>query len=293
MVTADGTALKIGTILGIFPLEELAPIKFEHRPKFWLRIAPQEPEVGEIIALVPIDIKDLMNAEVPPILGQVMAKRTESTANLRLCPFKRVLSLGLAGPLEQSAMTLPGSFAINRHGTLVAVYAGIQMIRNQALRFVAPVADLREQIDKLADFQPEAKEPKARQAFQFVARATLLLVDRDIEGTVRELEAAVKLSPPDYPGNREKTGEDAPPSHATRRRRTALQGSLCGRPRVARANRGIQGRVDRAQEIRRIRGLSGEGQIGARDLLADAGRIAFVQLGLHHAGTARTMYWVR
>ena len=204
VVTADGTALKIGTILGIFPLEELAPIKFEHRPKFWLRIAPQEPEVGEIIALVPIDIKGLMNAEVPPTLGQVMAKRTESTANLRLCPFKRVLSLGLAGPLEQSAMTLPGSFAINRHGTLVAVYAGIQMIRNQALRFVAPVADLREQIDKLADFQPEAKEPKARQAFQFVARATLLLVDRDIEGTVRELEAAVKLSPPDYPGNREK-----------------------------------------------------------------------------------------
>jgi hypothetical protein len=58
ITAADGTTLKFGAILGIFPTQDLALMKFQHRPKVWLRLAPNEPDVGEQLALVTIDVED-------------------------------------------------------------------------------------------------------------------------------------------------------------------------------------------------------------------------------------------
>jgi hypothetical protein len=42
--TVDGTELPLGTILGIFPEQELALVKYNYRPKVWTPLAPKEPE---------------------------------------------------------------------------------------------------------------------------------------------------------------------------------------------------------------------------------------------------------
>ena len=56
MVVAADAKLEFGTILGVFPEQNLALMKFDHRPQTWLRIAPEEPEEGEILAFIPIPI---------------------------------------------------------------------------------------------------------------------------------------------------------------------------------------------------------------------------------------------
>ena len=55
---------------------------------------------------------------------------------------------------------------------------------------------------ELADLQSDPKAPKAEQAALLEARAQMLIVRGDLEGAIRELVAAIDLSPQDYPGSR-------------------------------------------------------------------------------------------
>ena len=90
----DGVPLKVGSILEVFPEQELALLKFDFSPKFWLELAPTEPKIGETIALVPLKTDNPWDGTISPVVGQVMAKRTTVTANLRTAEFAKVLSLG-------------------------------------------------------------------------------------------------------------------------------------------------------------------------------------------------------
>src|SRR4051794_25306108 len=127
VVTADGTELPFGTILGIFPDQEVALVKFGHRPTVWVPLATKEPELGETIALIALSQPDLRTAMVPPVVGPVMAKRSGAAANIRVRRYLPIISLGSALTSQQQSSIGPGCFAINQQGQLTAIKHGIQM----------------------------------------------------------------------------------------------------------------------------------------------------------------------
>jgi hypothetical protein len=154
IVTADGSRLEFGTVLGIFPDQSLALIKFNHRPKSWLRIAPEEPSAdadagagdGDAIALITVNREVLLDGKVPPLVGQIIAKRSESTQDLHGLRFSKILSLGASPSREQLAILGTGSAAINRDGDLVACLAGWHPQRGQLLIHLTPVTSLVDQV---------------------------------------------------------------------------------------------------------------------------------------------------
>lgn len=146
----DGSELPFGTILGIFPEQEVALMKFDCSPKVWLPIAAQEPEMGETIAFIALKAFDFLKTDIPPVMGPVLAKRTSMTSNLSKQQFTRVLSLGSGLMFKQQPCLGPGSFAINKQGELVAIKQGIEMMGRQMLILLSPINTLREEISRLA-----------------------------------------------------------------------------------------------------------------------------------------------
>lgn len=151
IVVADGSPLKLGTILGIFPEPSLALVKFDHRPEVWLRIAPREPRVGEVIALLTLrpHRTDLQNEKVPPAVGPVMARRSVFTAALRETRFRKALSLGCALSRDQRALVSNGCFAIDQGGDLVAFMGAFASGGGQILLTLAPIVEMAGEIDSL------------------------------------------------------------------------------------------------------------------------------------------------
>lgn len=149
VATADKTQLKFGTVLGMFPAEGLALMKFDHRPKVWLKLAEKEPEVGESIALIPMNLEPSFG-KVPVVVGPVMAKYLSRTSKLRVPQFKRILSLGAGLSGAQSAALEPGVFAIDRAGHLVAFVDIVAPAKEQTLIYLDSVPLLFSRIEKLA-----------------------------------------------------------------------------------------------------------------------------------------------
>jgi tetratricopeptide (TPR) repeat protein len=154
VLLSDGTTLEMGPILGIFPEQELALLKLDHSPKLWLELASVEPEINETIALVPLNNQSPWNKTTPPVVGQVMAKRSGRAANLRDGQFVKILSLGARLSSAQWSVLGPGNFAVNQEGELVAFTAGTSL-GPQTLIFLAPIVDLGNQI---ADLVEEGKD---------------------------------------------------------------------------------------------------------------------------------------
>lgn len=130
---ADGKRLEFGKILGIFPEQELALMKFNHHPKAWISLASKEPEIGETLALLPLDQINQWKSEIPAVVGPVMAKRSSTTPNLRVTRFTKTLSLGAGLSPVQRASLGPGCFAIDREGKLVAFTNGTDSSGRQVL----------------------------------------------------------------------------------------------------------------------------------------------------------------
>ena len=59
----------------MFPELEMALVKFDQRPKVWLKVTEMEPEVDETVALVPVDTRDAWKKEIPLVIGPVGVKR--------------------------------------------------------------------------------------------------------------------------------------------------------------------------------------------------------------------------
>ena len=162
VVTADGTTLKFGTILGIFPEQHLALMKFKHRPKLWLRLAPKEPEVGEEIALVTHDVKNTMDGVGPPVSGPIMAKRSIVTVSLQVDQFMRGLSLGTSLTQKQYMNQGGGWFAINRDGDLAAFFQGMRPTGRNTLIHLSPIVSIADQVEKLANSGQSIPFPLAK-----------------------------------------------------------------------------------------------------------------------------------
>lgn len=146
----DGREVAFGTILGIFPEQELALMKFDYSPKVWLPIAPQEPKMGEPLAFIALKAFDFLATDIPPVVGPIIAKRSSLTVNLSKQQFTRVLSLGSGLTFKQQPCIGPGSFAINNQGELVAIKQGIEMMGRQMLLLLTPITALGEEISRLA-----------------------------------------------------------------------------------------------------------------------------------------------
>jgi tetratricopeptide (TPR) repeat protein len=150
VLVSGGKNPKFGKILGVFPEQELALVKIEHRPMTWLRLAPDEPEIGETVALVPLKPRDQWRTKVPPVIGRILAKRSDMTPNLREPRFVRVLSLGAGLSGSQRLALGPGCFAIDTRGRLVAFTGGISA-ESQARIHLSPVSTLAKEIERLAE----------------------------------------------------------------------------------------------------------------------------------------------
>lgn len=168
VTTADGP-LKFGTILGFLPEQDLALMKFAHRPKGWLRLAAKEPAAGENLSLVIINPKKLMDLKVPPITGPVMAKRSTWTSNLREAKFTSVLSLGAGTSPEQRNYLSNGCFTLNSKGELAAFFFEVEPGKGQTFIHLIPVSTLTERVNELSRGNaalpfpvPKAQNPRDR-----------------------------------------------------------------------------------------------------------------------------------
>lgn len=146
----DGSFINFGRILGIFPEQELALMKFDYSPRLSLEVAKAEPAVNDTVALVNLNRHNPWDATVSPVCGPVMVKRSELTPNSRVLRFTKVMSIG-AGLSDAQRNTLgPGRFAINHDGQLIAFTHGVRPGDGQTLITLAPVTGLRNQIEALA-----------------------------------------------------------------------------------------------------------------------------------------------
>lgn len=159
IVGADGNLVKFGTILRIFPEQALALMKFNHRPKRWLTLAKSDPAVGETIAFVTMKEDDPFDGKVPPIVGPVMAIRSDTTVNLSMVRFMKIISLGGSPSLEQKSSWSKGCFVINRDGDLVAFGNGFTEPHAQRLMILAPVVALADQIQESAKGEKAIAHP--------------------------------------------------------------------------------------------------------------------------------------
>jgi hypothetical protein len=150
VTVAGGAPLKFGTVLGIFPEQDVALMKFAHRPKVWLRLAAKEPGAGESLALVVINPKHLTDDKVPSIVGSMMAKRSAPASYLRETALVKVLSLGAGVSAEQRHLLTNGSFSINAKGELVAFFFDFDPAKGQTFIDLAPVSSLVTRVDELA-----------------------------------------------------------------------------------------------------------------------------------------------
>lgn len=183
-VAADGTPLRFGTILGIYPEFGVALIKFKHRPKVWLNIAKQEPELGEQIALVTLNGEDPLDENIPIVVGPVMAKRTDTMSNLRVSLFCRILSLGFdPTPLELRSISA-GMFAIDRHGDLLAVTNGTAVRPDQAIQYLTPVVGLATRITEHAKAGDAIRHPLPKE-LNFTDTALMDSGYRDMDMAMR------------------------------------------------------------------------------------------------------------
>lgn len=156
---SDGTSLGMGRILGVLDAQELALVKLNHSPKSWLTLSSAEPELDEVIALVPLDNEKPWSKTAPPIVGPIMAKRSTMTANLKDLQFVKVMSLGSLLLAEQRLALGPGRFAVNGGGELVAFTAGTVQAGPQTLILVSPIAGFVEEIGDLKGSGEEMRFP--------------------------------------------------------------------------------------------------------------------------------------
>ncbi|MCF7675838.1 MAG: tetratricopeptide repeat protein [Akkermansiaceae bacterium] len=156
-VTADGTPLKLGKILGLFPTADLALMKFEHRPKTWVEFAGKDLEVGDAVAVIVVDSqkKTIQDGKVPPVIGKILAKRSCARGDYRKKEFTQILSLGSGLTLKQRLHLAGGPFVINKDGHLVAFFYSQTMRKEQVLLALTPVVTLADSISHMV------KEDKA------------------------------------------------------------------------------------------------------------------------------------
>lgn len=143
--TANGTLLKFGSILEVFPQQGLALVKFNYSPKVYLDFAEDEPALGEATALLGWEghrERHILDTKAPPVVGPIMEKRHERTGDRREFGFTRILSLGSGLTDRQQRGVSQGNFAIDRRGNLVAFFNSQRRYGNQTIIQLTPVVAL-------------------------------------------------------------------------------------------------------------------------------------------------------
>ncbi len=131
--------IKLDKIHKLLPEQNIALVKFDHEPKVWLEVASKEPLVGEDVALVPVNKDDLWSDELNPIIGPIMASRTELTSNIRKVGFMKNLSLGAGLTFKQRSCLSPGCMTINAKAELIGFMGGAQQAMSQTILCINPL----------------------------------------------------------------------------------------------------------------------------------------------------------
>lgn len=158
VVTAEGESLSFGTILKLFPEQGAALMKFDHKPAVIIPVGKVEPAIGEAIALITWEEDSPQFGKAPPIVGDVMLKRSQVMTSSKEPRFGRVLSFGSGCTLGQLDQ-IPDSFGIDADGNLVARFAGAKPFSNQILLFLFPLADIADEIRLLGEGEKSITHP--------------------------------------------------------------------------------------------------------------------------------------
>ena len=150
-LAADGSTPEPEAVLGVFAEQGLALMKFRHSPKSWLELAPEEPEIHDLVALLPQDMNDPWKKAIAPVVGPVLAKWCDFSPNLLKLQFVRMLSIGAATTREQRGGLSPGCFAIDSDGRLVGFMGGTKNSDGQVLLGINPVASIAGELSELAE----------------------------------------------------------------------------------------------------------------------------------------------
>lgn len=150
-VTSDGTPLKLGRVLGLFPKADLDLMKFEHHPKTWVEFAAKDLEVGDAAAVIVTDTlkKTVLDGKVPPVVGNILAKRSCARGDYRKKDFTKILSLGSGLTTEQRMHLGGGAFVIDKDGHLVAFFYSQSIRKDQVLLELTPAVALADSIREM------------------------------------------------------------------------------------------------------------------------------------------------
>jgi S1-C subfamily serine protease len=146
--SADGaTELKKPVVLGVFPDEELALLKFDHKPAATLTLSATPATVGTWLAVVPTAFAK----GGKPVTGPIVAHRIATSHSYAKPPRPREKQFSIATGRNPSydRVFLPGAPVINASGEVVAAFAGSQAMPGQTLRMAHPVDGFQARIDEL------------------------------------------------------------------------------------------------------------------------------------------------
>ncbi len=139
-------ALPQPLVLAVFPEQEVAILRFKHKPKAWLTLAKEPPSVGTWLAmLTPSFVTD-------PVLGPIVAYREMSWSSPLLPPRQPVKKFSLAtgrSPKTDAAF-IEGAPMMDAEGHLVATFSGNQTLPGQTLRSANSLAPLHGQVQQAA-----------------------------------------------------------------------------------------------------------------------------------------------
>ena len=144
-LTRDGrSVLKNPVMLGVFPEENLALLKFDYKPERFLKISGSETGVGTWVTAVPSGF-----ADVEPVAGPIVAHRVVSNVSKLKPPHEAAKQFSVAAGRNPKfeRVFLPGAPLVDERGEVVAVFAGSQALPGQTLRMACPVSVLAKKIE--------------------------------------------------------------------------------------------------------------------------------------------------
>lgn len=124
---AGGRKIGPGELLEVFPEEGVVLFKFDHEPEGWTSVADENPELGQVVALVPPERHCERCAMIWPVLAPVNSVWQRTTDELREPVFGKLFNVvsGMSDAQEKGFKNGTGHAVVNERGELLGICMAI------------------------------------------------------------------------------------------------------------------------------------------------------------------------
>jgi hypothetical protein len=162
--TGEGKSdvLKSPVVLGVFPDQALALVKFDHKPAASLTIAKEAATVGTWVAVVPSGFTGggmMSESAAGPIMAHRITHNVSTTHPPR--PPQKQFSIATGNGPTYQRLLRPGSPLVNGRGEVVAAFAGSQAMPGQTLQLAFPLDGFQGRIEQAVAKGKRLKIPLA------------------------------------------------------------------------------------------------------------------------------------